>query len=255
MARDRRLAQLGGMLLINGATGALGMSLVGLCQGLGLQIVGLGQNQEKLDFLAGKYPGGKFLKIKELSNEEEARQILHGLNEESQGSLFNYVHAAASLKRTVSPLETSVENFRETLETNLVGAFIWNKAVMGHMVSNSKHGSIVNVSSQAARTGGYGGTTSYEASKGGLVTLTKTFSRFGAPFNIRVNAISPGFLDNEMMTGGLSDSQISSFTQRTALDRLASNEEIASVIKFLIDSGSSYITGENLEVSGGLSLG
>jgi 3-oxoacyl-[acyl-carrier protein] reductase len=152
-------------------------------------------------------------------------------------------------------LETSVENFREALETNLVGAFVWNKAVVGHMVSQSKTGSIVNVSSQAARTGGYGGTTSYAASKGGLVTLTKTMSRFCAPFNIRVNAISPGFLDNEMMTGSLSENQLSAFTQKTALNRLASNEEIASVIKFLIDSGSSYITGENLEVSGGLSLG
>ena len=166
-----------------------------------------------------------------------------------------YMHAAALVNRTKSPMETSVENFEETLKVNLTGTFVWNKSVIGKMIENKVHGSVLNVASQAARTGGYGGTTSYAASKGGMVSLSKSFARFGALHNIRVNSISPGFLNNPMMLEGLTSDQIAEFIGKTALKRLASNDEIAEVCLFLLGSGASYITGENIEVSAGQVLG
>jgi 3-oxoacyl-[acyl-carrier protein] reductase len=106
-----------------------------------------------------------------------------------------------------------------------------------------------------ARTGGFGGTTSYAASKGGMVSLSKSFARFGAVHNIRANSISPGFLDNPMMLDGLTSDQIAEFIGKTALKRLASDYEIAQVCLFLLGSDASYITGENIEVSAGQVLG
>lgn len=243
------------MLIVNGATGSLGSSIIAHSQKIGIQVVGLGRNRAKLDALSSRHPSVKFIALSDITSEEEAVRVLNSLRDISQATTLSYVHAAAGLTRTSSPLDTSLENFRETIETNLVGAFVWNKAVMGLMVSESKEGSIINVSSQAARTGGYGGTTSYAASKGGLVTLTKTFARYGANFNIRVNSISPGFIDNEMMTQGLSNDDVSKFSEKTALKRLATNDEVANLIMYLTSSESSYITGENIEISGGLSLG
>ena len=169
--------------------------------------------------------------------------------------ISQYLHTAAKLTRSNSPLETTLSDFRETLEINLVGAFVWNKTVISSMISHSISGSIVNVASQAARTGGFGGTTSYASSKGGLVTLSKTFARYAAKHNIRVNSISPGFIDNEMMTNGLTKQQISFFSEKTSLKRLATNYEIANVCKFLLSDESSYILGENVEVSAGQVLG
>jgi NAD(P)-dependent dehydrogenase (short-subunit alcohol dehydrogenase family) len=166
-----------------------------------------------------------------------------------------YLHAAAVLNRTNSPLETSVANFSESTSVNLTGAFVWNKLVMSNMIHNSVQGSILNVASQAARTGGFGGATSYAAAKGGLITLSKSFARYGADFNIRVNSISPGFLDNSMMLDGLTSEQKNRFIEKTALKRLGNAAEIAEVCLFLLGGGSSYITGENIEVSAGQVLG
>jgi 3-oxoacyl-[acyl-carrier protein] reductase len=243
------------MLLINGVTGEVGACVADLAHSSGLRIAGLGRNRAKLDELSAKYPEGVFMGLEDISSESEASAILENLRLLIDAPLTQYVHAAALLTRTESPLETTLENFRQTLEANLVGAFVWNKAIMREMISNSTPGSIVNISSQASRTGGYGGTTSYAASKGGLATMTRTFARFGSSHNIRVNSVSPGFIDNAMMNEGLGSKEVKLFEGKTALGRFATNSEVAGVINFLLGPQSSYITGENIEVSGGLSLG
>ena len=243
------------MLIINGVTGSVGMELASLAHSYGLEFAGIGRNQKRLRELSSKYPGTQFFELVNISSEAEASSILKKVLLSHDSRVLNYVHAAATLTRSSSPLSTSVESFRATIETNLVGAFVWNKTVMLEMISNQLTGALVNISSQAARSGGYGGTTAYAAAKAGLVTLTKTFARTGAPHNIRANSISPGFIDNEMMTGGLEKEDIRMFIDRVPLGRLATNREIAEVILFLAGPGSTYMTGENIEISGGLSLG
>lgn len=243
------------MLLINGVTGSLGVATLKLASEKGIRTVGVGRNSSKLSKLNKEYSEIDFFQVDDVSSEEEAKHLLEQIESVANEKIELYLHAAAILNRTKSPLETSVENFEETLKVNLTGTFIWNKAIMGKMIENKVHGSLLNVASQAARTGGFGGTTSYAASKGGMVSLSKSFARFGALHNIRVNSISPGFLDNPMMLEGLTSDQIAEFTGRTALKRLATNNEIAEVCLFLLGSGASYITGENIEVSAGQVLG
>jgi len=243
------------VLLINGVTGELGSSLVKIASSKGLLVAGIGRNKSKLLALSKEFPKGIFLPLIDVGSENEATVLLEELESTTRNKVQMYLHAAAILNRSKSPLETSVEEFNHTVQINLTGAFVWNKAIVDRMIRNSIPGSLLNVASQAARTGGFGGATAYAASKGGLVTLSKSFARYGANFGIRVNTISPGFIDNPMMLNGLTPGEIDQFTQKTALKRLASNEEIANACLFLLSFESSYITAENIEVSAGQSLG
>jgi len=243
------------VLLINGVTGSLGEATLKLALEKGLNTVGVGRNASKLAEMTKMYSEASFIQVVDISSEIESKLLLEQIESLTNDKIDTYLHAAATLNRTKTPLETSKENFEETLTVNLTGAFVWNKNVMGKMIENKVHGSILNVASQAARTGGFGGTTSYAASKGGLVSLSKSFARFGALHKIRVNSISPGFLDNPMMLRGLTADQIAEFTQKTAMKRLATNSEIAEVCLFLLGTGASYITGENIEASAGQVLG
>ena len=243
------------MLLINGVTGAIGSSLLPILSDQDEIVSGIGRNVSEIEVLQKRFPHFYFKALNDIESEIEAHQLLTQIEAESGQSIDQYLHAAAVLNRTNSPIETSIELFRETLGTNLVGAFVWNKAVIVRMIRDGIEGSVLNIASQAARTGGFGGTTAYSASKGGLVTLTKSFSRFASQFNIRVNTLSPGFVDNKMMTSDLTEKEVEQFIQRTALKRLATNEEIANVCLFLLSKKSSYITGENYEVSAGQILG
>ena len=243
------------MLLINGVTGELGTSLVKIASSKGLLVAGIGRNKSKLLALSKEFPKAIFLPLIDVGSENEATVLLEELESTTRNKVQMYLHAAAVLNRSKSPLETSVEEFNHTVQINLTGAFVWNKAIVDRMIRNSIPGSLLNVASQAARTGGFGGATAYAASKGGLVTLSKSFARYGANFGIRVNTISPGFIDNPMMLNGLTPEEINQFTQKTALKRLASNEEIANACLFLLSFESSYITAENIEVSAGQSLG
>jgi 3-oxoacyl-[acyl-carrier protein] reductase len=243
------------MLLINGVTGQIGSSLLEIAVKKGMVVAGIGRNPTKIDRLSKKYPNCFFSSISDLGSETESEGILNEILENSGQQVVSYLHAAATLSRTSSPIDTSIENFKEAIYFNLTAAFVWNKLVISRMISTKTNGAVLNIASQASRTGGFGSNTSYAASKGGLITLTKSFARHAAQFNIRVNAISPGFIDNEMMVSNLSDDQIRFFSDKTALKRLGTNEEVAQVCDFLLGPNSSYITGENIEVSAGQILG
>ncbi len=243
------------MLLINGVTGSLGEATLKLALEKGIRTVGIGRSSSKLSTMTEIYSETLFIQTQDISSEVESTLLLEQIESDTNDKIDMYMHAAAILNRTKSPLETSIENFEETLRVNLTGTFVWNKTVMSKMIENKVQGAMLNVASQAARTGGFGGTTSYATSKGGIVSLSKSFARFGALHDIRVNSISPGFLNNPMMLEGLTPDQITEFTGKTALKRLATSSEISEVCLFLLGTGASYVTGENIEVSAGQVLG
>jgi NAD(P)-dependent dehydrogenase (short-subunit alcohol dehydrogenase family) len=243
------------MLLINGASGAIGSTLLRSVAATALPVIGIARDPSVLQEVSKEFKNSLLYSLKEIDSEKEAMHLIDKIESESGQVITQYLHAAAIISRSDSPIHTSVADFRKTLEVNLVGAFVWNKAIISRMIQNNIPGSVLNMASQAARTGGFGSTTSYAASKGGLISMTKSFARFAATYGIRVNSISPGFVNNAMMTDGLSNQQIEFFEKKTLLNRLASNEEIASVCEFLLSAKASYITGENIEVSAGQVLG
>jgi 3-oxoacyl-[acyl-carrier protein] reductase len=133
--------------------------------------------------------------------------------------------------------------------TNLTGAFEVTRAVLPGMV-RARYGRVVNISSVVALMGNPG-QANYCAAKAGLIGLTKSLAREVASRQITVNAVAPGFIDTDM-TRALNDEQRAAMTSQIPLGRIGRPEEVAAAVAFLVGPGGDYITGEVLNVSGGL---
>ncbi len=141
------------------------------------------------------------------------------------------------------------EDWDKTLDTNLKGAFALMRAVARPMMKQ-KGGAVVNVSSIVGEMGN-GGQAAYAASKAGLLGLTKAVAKELSSRNIRVNAVTPGFIDTDM-TQSIPAEMKEKMLGQIPLSRLGSAEEVAKSVAFLASDAASYITGEVLKVNGGM---
>ncbi len=146
--------------------------------------------------------------------------------------------------------DKTVENFRKTLDVNLIGPFIVSREVGKYMLEQ-KSGVIVNVSSDDAYEGYYEFSLDYDASKAGLINLTHNLSKYFAPY-IRVNAVAPGWIETEM-NSLLDKEQMNEIENKYYLKRLGKPEEVAKAIYFLASDDATYINNEVLRVDGGAS--
>jgi len=146
---------------------------------------------------------------------------------------------------------TDPETWRKVLAVNLDGVmFVSQRAVRGMKVRG--YGRIVNVASFAAKTGGLSPTPSYAASKGGVVTLTFSFARQYAPFGVTCNAIAPAFVRTQMVTEQLSAARQAELKKLIPVGRFCELEEFAHCVLFLAHPNAGFITGEVLDLNGGL---
>lgn len=136
------------------------------------------------------------------------------------------------------------------LAVNLKGAFLCCQAVVPHMKRRGS-GRIINIASSAGKTGGTLAGAHYSVSKAGLICLAKQLARELGPHGITVNAVAPGRIDTPMIHT-VSDAENEAFVQRTPLGRLGMPEDVASAVVFLASDEASFITGEILDVNGGL---
>ncbi|HLL04968.1 MAG TPA: 3-oxoacyl-[acyl-carrier-protein] reductase [Myxococcaceae bacterium] len=141
------------------------------------------------------------------------------------------------------------EDWDKQLDTNLKGAFALIRAASRPMMKQ-RSGAIVNLTSIVGESGN-GGQAAYSASKAGLIGLTKSVAKELASRNIRVNAVSPGFIGTDM-TAHLSDELRQKMVETIPLARLGSPEEVANAVVFLASDSAAYITGEVLKVNGGM---
>lgn len=146
---------------------------------------------------------------------------------------------------------TDAETWRKVMAVNLDGVmFVSQRAVRG--MKSRNYGRIVNVASFAAKTGGLSPTPSYAASKGAVVTLTFSFARQFAPFGVTCNAIAPAFVKTQMVTGQLSTARQAELRKMIPVGRFCELEEFAHCVVFLAHPLSGFITGEVLDLNGGL---
>jgi 3-oxoacyl-[acyl-carrier protein] reductase len=143
------------------------------------------------------------------------------------------------------------EAWDRVIATNLKGAYLCARAALRGMIA-ARRGRIVNVVSPAAFIG-HEGASSYAASKGGLVALTKSLAREVARFGITVNAVSPGLVDTQLVSG-VAETRRHDLERQIPLGRLARTEEVAGAILFLASAAASYVTGTTLHVDGGLAM-
>lgn len=153
----------------------------------------------------------------------------------------------------VSPMATieeiTEEQWDEVIRINLKSTFLCSKMVLPHMKKRGS-GVILNISSGSGKSGGVG--AHYAASKGGINTFTRSLAFEGAPYGIRANAISPGPIETEMADGIFTAERKRTLSSIIPLGRLGDSQDIADAAIFLCSDKASFITGEILEVDGGL---
>lgn len=141
------------------------------------------------------------------------------------------------------------EDFEEVIDINLVGTFNVTKNVISYMLK-ARSGRIINISSVVGIAGN-AGQTNYSASKAGIIGFTKSLAKEVASRGILVNAIAPGFIETDM-TEVLKDEIKDEIAKSIPLKRMGTSKDVANVVKFLVSEESSYITGQVINVDGGM---
>jgi 3-oxoacyl-[acyl-carrier protein] reductase len=142
------------------------------------------------------------------------------------------------------------EDWDKVINVNLKGTFNCSKAVAKYMVKQKMGGKIVNISSIIGLVGNIG-QANYAASKAGIIGFTKSLAKELAIRNINVNAIAPGFIETDM-TKKLSEKVREDFQQQIPLKRLGTVKDVAKVVYFLVSDSANYITGQVINVDGGI---
>ena len=146
---------------------------------------------------------------------------------------------------------TTPEEWRKVLAANLDGAFYLAREVIPGMKAR-RWGRIVNTCSLAAKTGGLTAGTAYAVSKGALTSLTFSLARELAPFGVTVNGISPAYVKTPMVTEQLTEAQRQALIAQIPVGRFCEPEEFAHVVRFLVSPLAGFITGEIVDLNGGL---
>ncbi len=148
--------------------------------------------------------------------------------------------------------ESQPERWDEMITLNLKGTLNSTRAVINHMIE-ARGGKVVSFASTAGMIGGLR-VTDYSAAKAGVIGFTKGLAKEVAQYGINVNSIAPGVVGTPRMFG-MPKEVIDGYLKGIRLGRLATPKELASVVLFLVSDDSSYITGQNIAVDGGLTLG
>lgn len=148
-------------------------------------------------------------------------------------------------------MRMSLEQFTSVVDANLTGTFLMCRTVLPDMV-RSRAGRIINLTSVAGLYGN-AGQVNYAASKAGVIGLTRSLAKEVGSRSITVNAVAPGFIETDM-TSGLTETIRENAVRSISLGRLGQPEDIAGVVVFLASPAASYVTGQVIEVSGGIAL-
>jgi 3-oxoacyl-[acyl-carrier protein] reductase len=170
------------------------------------------------------------------------------------GSIDILVNNAGDLIARTPLLEMSDELFHKVIDVNLTSTFFMCRAVGPGMVARNR-GVIINMSSLAAWNGGGPGAGAYSAAKGAIVSLTKALAKELAPHGIRVNCVAPGLIGQTAFHGRFTPPPaFENAAKGVLLGRAGTPEEVATVVAFLASSDSTFLTGETIEINGGMNM-
>ncbi len=155
----------------------------------------------------------------------------------------------AGITKDMLLMRMKKEDFESVIDVNLVGTFNITKNVIPFMMKQ-RSGRIINISSVVGISGN-AGQTNYSASKAGIIGFTKSLAKEVGSRNILVNAVAPGFIETQM-TDVLKDEVKEEIAKQIPLKRMGTTQDVANVVKFLASEESSYITGQVIQVDGGM---
>lgn len=237
--------------LVTGASRGIGASISKVLASYGCNVIINYNNSEKEAYELEEYIKSKYnvkvLTIKaDVSNEDEVKNMIEKIINEF-GKLDIVVNNAGIAIDTLFEDKTK-ENFQRTLDVNLIGTFLVSKYASKYMLKQ-KQGKIINISSTNGIDTFYPMSLDYDASKAGVISLTKNFAKELAPY-INVNTVAPGWVMTDM-NKELDEEFIKEENSKIFMGRFAEPEEIANVVLFLASPLASYITGEVIRVDGG----
>ncbi len=242
----------GQVALVTGASRGIGRAIA---QALGLQgavVVGTATTQQGADgisaYLEDRSSEGRGL-VLDVSDPASIDALLSeiGEAERAPGILVNN----AGITRDNLLMRMKADEWDQVLSTNLSSIYRLCKATLRGMMK-ARNGRIINITSVVGLTGNPG-QTNYAAAKAGMIGFTKSLAQEVASRNITVNAIAPGFIDTDM-TSKLDPAQTDALRQQIPAGRLGAPADIAAAVVFLASDAGAYITGETLNINGGLTM-
>lgn len=238
--------------VVTGASQGIGRDTAQALSEAGAKVAVTARNEEKLAALVGEIAakGGEAFAVR--MDVADAAQVKAGFKSilDKFGRLDILVNNAA-ITRDGLAVRMKADDWDEVLRTNLTGAHLCIQQALSTMM-RARTGRIINISSVVARMGN-AGQANYVTAKAGLLGLTKAIAVEMASRNITVNAIAPGFIETPM-TDVLSDQIKEELKARIPLGRMGQGREIAAAIVFLASDEASYITGQVLDINGGMYL-
>ena len=236
--------------LITGASRGIGRAVALLLARQGARVVLAARNEELLDEVAGavRADGGEAHPMAlDLGHHESIPAAVRGLPSEFAAVDILVNNAGITADNLLARM--TLEQWRQVLDVNLTGAFVLTKALVRGMMRR-RHGRVVSVSSVAGVVGN-AGQANYAASKAGLIGFSKSLARELLSRGITVNVVAPGFIETDM-TAALPDGAGERFLEQHGLVRLGTVDDIAAAVLYLASDEASYVTGEVLSVSGGM---
>jgi 3-oxoacyl-[acyl-carrier protein] reductase len=217
--------------LVTGAAGTMGRAVVAFLKEDGLNVVGLDVKGD--------------CRHCDISDAAAVKKAIREI-----GQVDVLVNNAGILSNNKAEA-TTPDEWRKVLAANLDGAFYLAREVIPGMKAR-RWGRIVNVCSMAAKTGGLTAGTAYATSKGALVSLTFSLARELASFGVTVNGIAPAYVRTPMVTEQLNADQRRQLLSQIPVGRFCEPEEFAHVVRFLVSPLAGFITGEIVDLNGGL---
>lgn len=239
----------GKKFFVTGGSRGIGASIVKYLAAQGAQIgFSYQSNEASAKEVLKTLPGdGHFCVHLSLTDESSIEAAVKKC-EDTWGHVDGVVNNAGLTKDTLL-LRMKAEDFSSVIDANLKGSFMVTKAFLKGMLKN-KSGSIVFLTSVIGQTGN-AGQANYAASKAGLEAFARSVALEVASRGIRLNCVAPGFIETEM-TGVLTDLQKQSILTKIPMGRIAQSEEVAYAVSFLLSDLTTYMTGQTLNVNGGM---
>ncbi|MCX5515402.1 3-oxoacyl-ACP reductase [Kaistia algarum] len=234
--------------LVTGAAGAIGASIARALAGLGARVLLVDIAAAPIEALADEIPGSVPV-VLDLSDTDAVAARIDALSAEF-GGIDILVNNAGILSNNKAAT-TTIEEWRRVTAVNVDAAFVLSRGVLPSMRAK-RWGRIVNISSYAAKSGGLTAGTAYSVSKASLIGLTFSIARETASEGITVNAIAPAYVMSRMISEQLTEAQRQQQLAQIPVGRFCEPEEVAHAVTFLVSPLAGFITGEVVDMNGGL---
>lgn len=241
----------GKVAVVTGAGGTMGRAVVDALVAKGCRVAMVDVQATSMELALARHGAQVSVQVCDIRSLGEVQQT-HQAIVQAWGPVDILVNNAGVLSNHKVEATTESE-WRAVLAVNLDGALFWSQCVTPAMKAR-RWGRIINTGSLASKTGGLTAGTAYSVSKGAISALTFSLARELAAFGVTANAIAPAYVRTPMVTEQLSEAQRQALLQQIPVGRFCEPEEFAHVVTFLASPLSGFITGEIIDLNGGLHM-